>query len=248
MKIKRIGRKDINGDFLPHSHNSHEILYITRGEGKVKVGGSTTDLSAGDIVFIPAGMEHTGPGGKDCGVIYVIADHPTPQRLLKPFVIRDDERHSIHTYFENIYDIFMRPDNDVSYKKVEDTLCELIFELVFSLKSESEADGEVAKLCNTIIKGFRAPDFDLGGEMAAISRSVTYLRRRFSAEMGMNPCRYLKSVRIGYAKKLIGQKKHNEFTFTQIAHECGYEDERYFTRVFKKECGVTPGEYYHQIF
>lgn len=68
MKIKRIGRRDINGDFLSHSHNSHEVLYITRGQGKVKAGGSTIDLSAGDIVFIPAGMEHTGPGGKECGV------------------------------------------------------------------------------------------------------------------------------------------------------------------------------------
>lgn len=247
MKVKRVGWAFKDGDFLPHSHIGHEMLYISSGVGKVRFGEEEHDVFQGDIIFVPAGSEHTGPGGPGCGVIYIIADHPLPLNLSVPFIIRDNEKNSIRAYFENIYEIYKRPDSDVSYKKVEDTLCELIFELVFSLQSETASDKDVSRLCDVIKKGFSNADFDLGGEMALISPSVTYLRRKFVAEMGVNPCKYLTSVRLNHAKKLIGNKKHSGNTFTQIAYACGYSDEHYFIRAFKKAFGITPGEYYRQV-
>ncbi len=247
MKIKRVGWRKKNGDFLRHSHLSHEMLYISSGVGKVRFGQREYDVSQGDILFIPAGTEHTGPGGPECGVIYLIADHPVPPKLCKPFIIKDDENNSIRAYFENIYEIFFRPDSDVSYKRVEDMLCEIIFELVLNLHSQGEIDEDVEKLCFAIKTSFQDAEFDLGTQMAKIAPSVTYLRRKFHNAMGVNPCRYLMMVRLNHAKKLIADKKHNDYSFTQIAYLCGYSDERYFTRIFKKEFGVPPGEYYKQI-
>ncbi len=237
----------MGGDFICHSHLSHEMLYISTGVGKVRFGANEYDIAEGDILFVPAGVEHTGPGGPDCGVIYLIADHPLPPNITAPFIIKDNDNRSIRPYFENIYEIFKRPDSDASYKKVQDILSEFIFELIFSLKCEGEIDEDVQKLCAVIQQGFSDPCFDLGGEMAGISRSVSYLRRKFTADMGINPCRYLTSIRMNHAKKLIGNKRHNKYTFAQIAYFCGYSDERYFTRIFKKEIGVPPGEYYRQI-
>ena len=173
MKVKRVGWQKINGDFLLHSHLYHEMLYISSGEGKVRFGEEERAVSEGDILFVPAGTEHTGPGGASCGVIYLIADHPLPFNISGHFIIRDNENRSIRAYFENIYEIFTRPDSDISYKKVENTLCDLIFELVFSLQGENGLDTDVSRLCGVIQKDFSKPDFNLGAEMARITPSVT---------------------------------------------------------------------------
>lgn len=246
MKIKHIGRRDIKSDYLPHSHENAEVLYITNGEGRVKIRGSVIPLLPGDVVFIPPGLPHTGPGG-DCGLIYIIADNPIPEKLQKPFVVQDDERQNIRMFFESIYDVYKRPDNDTAYKNVENSLCELIFELLFSIQLRSEQDADVNALCSAVTRGFRDPDFQLGKEMEKINSSVTYLRRRFHEHMGISPCKYLNSLRIGHAKKLIAKRGENHLSVAGIAYACGFRDERYFTRVFKQYCGMTPGEYYKEV-
>lgn len=246
MKIKYIGREKTKSDYNNHKHENSEVLYITNGAGRVKTALGVTELCEGDIVFIPPATYHTGPGG-DCGLIYIIADNPVPEKLRKPFIIHDDERHSMKTYFENIYDINKRPDHDIAYKNVEDSLCDLIFELLFSIQLTNEQDSDVNELRSVILRSFTDPDFSLGHEMSKITYSVTYLRRRFNEIIGMSPCKYLNSMRIGYAKKLIGQRKENDLSYAKIAQRSGFSDERYFSRVFKQYCDMTPSEYYKAI-
>lgn len=43
-----------------HNHpNSEEVLYILDGEGHQTVGDEERDVSTGDTVYIPAGVEHS---------------------------------------------------------------------------------------------------------------------------------------------------------------------------------------------
>ncbi|NUB93742.1 cupin domain-containing protein [Haloterrigena sp. SYSU A121-1] len=42
-----------------HTHpESDEILYVLRGEGRQEVGEETREISAGELVFVPEGVEH----------------------------------------------------------------------------------------------------------------------------------------------------------------------------------------------
>ncbi len=36
---------------------------------------------------------------------------------------------------------------------------------------------------------------------------------------------------------------NSSFTVKEIANKVGYEDDTYFFKVFKKETGISPGEY-----
>ena len=246
MKVTYVGRTFHNSDYIPHTHqNNSEILYITNGIGKVGVNGKIFEVLPGDIVFCPQYLNHIGPGGK-CGLIYIVSDIPIPKDLQKHFIIKDDERQTIGNLFDTIYKIFNRPDNDISYKKIETSLCELIFELAFNIKRRSQQDNEVNALCNAIEYGFSNIEFNLGNEMKKISRSTTYLRRKFNQDMGMSPIKYLNQIRISYAKKLIAKRVENYMSMAEIAFLCGFNDERYFSRVFKQHCNMTPGDYFKQ--
>ena len=72
----------------------------------------------------------------------------------------------------------------------------------------------------------------------------SYLIRRFKKEVGMTPGRYLTSIRIGEAKKLL---KRPQYALEVIAALCGFSCANYFCKAFKKETGETPTAYRKRI-
>jgi AraC-like DNA-binding protein len=74
-----------------------------------------------------------------------------------------------------------------------------------------------------------------------------YIRRRFVKACGMTPNEYLTSLRIEHAKKLLSQKKNTQIYVADIGVMCGYYDPNYFSRIFKKQTGITPEQYANKI-
>ncbi len=72
------------------------------------------------------------------------------------------------------------------------------------------------------------------------SYSVTHYRRKFKAIYGVNPIDYANQVRVEKAKDLL---KTGLYSVDEISARCGFNSVGYFTRVFKKITGTTPGKY-----
>lgn len=70
--------------------------------------------------------------------------------------------------------------------------------------------------------------------------SPTYLSRIFKQETGMSFTRFLNTVRIEKSKKLL---QMTDMRLADIAVACGFEDQSYFTKVFKSIAKVTPGKF-----
>ncbi|MDO7906675.1 response regulator [Paenibacillus sp. JX-17] len=73
--------------------------------------------------------------------------------------------------------------------------------------------------------------------------SREYISRKFKQEFGMNLTDYLGRVRIRQAKLLL---LNPQLRVTQIAEMVGYQDEKYFSKVFKKMEGRSPAEFRKQ--
>lgn len=71
-----------------------------------------------------------------------------------------------------------------------------------------------------------------------ISRSN--LHNKIKTLMQMNTSEFINMVRINKAKELMA---NNRYTLSEIAYKVGYNDSAYFTRIFKKTTGKTPGEF-----
>ncbi len=67
-----------------------------------------------------------------------------------------------------------------------------------------------------------------------------YLGRLFKKETGTTFSKYLNSVRLTKAEKLLLCTKEK---VTSVSEACGYENATHFNRVFKKRYGLTPSEY-----
>ena len=71
--------------------------------------------------------------------------------------------------------------------------------------------------------------------------NYAYLARLFKKQTGQSISRYVFNKRMTLAKKLIGE--NDGMNIGEIARLCGYEDARYFSRLFKSDTGMTPTEY-----
>ncbi|MDQ0494522.1 response regulator transcription factor [Paenibacillus brasilensis] len=70
--------------------------------------------------------------------------------------------------------------------------------------------------------------------------SREYISRKFKQEYGVNLSDYLCRIRMDKAKLLL---LNDKLRLHHIAGMVGYQDEKYFGKVFKKLEGVTPGEF-----
>ncbi len=67
-----------------------------------------------------------------------------------------------------------------------------------------------------------------------------YLTRIFREQFGISINNYLLQTRITHAKQLL---RFTEKTIESVGSECGIEDASYFSRMFRKIEGISPGEF-----
>ena len=75
--------------------------------------------------------------------------------------------------------------------------------------------------------------------------SPIYFHKLFKASTGKNLHEYVEEQRI---RKAIDLLLSTEMTLAQIAYECGFSSQSYFSYAFKKKMKMTPREYAKYMF
>ena len=75
---------------------------------------------------------------------------------------------------------------------------------------------------------------------AWVGFNTTYFSTFFKKETGTSFTDYLTQLRISKAKELLCRA---DLTIQDVCEEVGYRDMKYFSRLFKKNAGITPSEY-----
>ena len=88
--------------------------------------------------------------------------------------------------------------------------------------AESLAVPDLARLCNM---------------------GITAFKREFRRVFSISPGNYVMSIRINAVRRLL---ESSDKLISDIAAECGFFDQSHLTRAFRKERGMTPGEYRRQ--
>ena len=74
----------------------------------------------------------------------------------------------------------------------------------------------------------------------ATNRSPSHVARMFRTELGMPPHRYLISLRVDKARRLL---EKTSMSIAEIAYECGFSHQEHLTRLFRRHCATTPAAY-----
>jgi len=70
--------------------------------------------------------------------------------------------------------------------------------------------------------------------------SAPYFSTVFKNEMGENLSNYLNRLRVEKALMMLGE---TDSPINKISADCGFEDQSWFSKVFKSYTGISPYEY-----
>lgn len=74
--------------------------------------------------------------------------------------------------------------------------------------------------------------------------TIQYISRRFKEETGLTALEYLQKIRIEKSCALLAG---STLTIREIAHQVGYDDIKFFNKIFHRMVGMTPSEYRKQF-
>lgn len=111
--------------------------------------------------------------------------------------------------------------------------------------ASSDRNADLIYQAKTFIKSRYRENITLSDIAASANLSSIYFHNLFTAATGISPRLYLTRLRINESKKLLW---NSHIPISEIAERCGFGGQQYFSRVFKKETGMTPGQYRKQAW
>lgn len=109
-----------------------------------------------------------------------------------------------------------------------------------SLAQKDINSNPITNIVNYICDNYDDIDLSITKISNNIYLSPAYISTIFKEETGKTINRYISEYRLTKAKDLL---KSPDIKINDVALKVGYSDGNYFTKIFKKETGLTPSEY-----
>lgn len=239
-KVKYVGKLYDNTYRVGmHSHDMWEVVYYTEGNGTVIADGKIIPFAAHDIFIIPPNllhMDYADRGFKNYH--YTFWDRDFSFLSLSVVKMQDSTHHDFLHILEQLYTEFhaKRPNCE----RILDGLYNVLYQYILSFTDNRPHNPYVSMMMDDIILRLTDPKYDVGAAMAKIPLNPDYFRRLFAGETGKTPLQYLTEKRLDYACQLIRTRRYSKQSMKEIAWRSGFEDNYYFSRVFKKCTGLSP--------
>ena len=255
LRIEAYRFEGILQPFPNHFHEHYVIGFVESGERCLSCRNTDYTIGQGSVVLFNPGDNHACIQSDDGTLDYrgfniskeimlELAEEVTGKRQLPGFsenVIRDDE---VICCLRPLHEMVMNGNSDLGK---EENLLFLLSGLIqnYSQPFENgipECRKEIEKACKFIEQHFTERiSLEQICRQAGVSKSM--LLRAFTKSKGITPYRYLETIRINEAKKLLS----NGVSVLDAAIETGFSDQSHFTNYFTSFIGLAPGVY-REIF
>lgn len=251
------GYEDCRPNFMcpPHKRTYYILHYVTKGTGFYEVNGNRFTVNEGDLFFIYPGETvsyyspdaahpwsfcwigfsgsmaykyFTDTGIKTKTYIMPLNDRGFLSNIQNCIDYTDANCDSISQYrltgyLMNMLEILQ--NHCIKKKKVQ--------------QSSTLADRAVRYVEFNYMNSIKTKDI-----AAHLSVDRTYLYRIFQKYMHISPEQYLIQYRIGKAVELMEEKR---YSVTEISNFVGIHDVYHFSKMFKKNTGLSPSAYQKQL-
>jgi AraC-like DNA-binding protein/quercetin dioxygenase-like cupin family protein len=241
--------------FPNHFHEHYVIGFVEDGTRRLSCRNREYSIEKGSIVLFGPGDNHACVQSDDGTfdyrgfniakeVMLDLAEEVSGKRQLPGFsenIIYDDEA---AFYLRRLHEMVMKGNDDFGKEEILLLLISLLIQN-YGQPFENcipECSGEIEKVCEYMEQHFAERIYlDQICRYAGLSKST--LLRAFTKSKGVTPYRYLETIRINEAKKLLAE----EVPPVEVAIRTGFSDQSHFTNYFNQFIGLAPG-IYREIF
>ena len=234
----------------PAVRDHYLIHYIDSGKGTFTVNNQTYHLSEGDGFLLVPGVvtsytadkddpwqyRWVGFGGSDAQrmVAYTALSVENP-------VFRYDKDNSLAQLMDSIYrSSGSAPHDEAAALGYLHLFLSKLMELSGTDKRTLKTGFDYVDKAIRYIERNYANYINVDDIAASAGISRSHLYRLFMQNAGMSPNEYLNTHRINVACTLM---RSHGLTVCEAANSCGFSDQLYFSRVFKKMKGMSPSYY-----
>ena len=144
---------------------------------------------------------------------------------------------------EGVFDYLLKPVTNENLKDVLERI-EVTLQKKYELPEDSALSKRSAKesvdfAVHYMRENYR-DDIDLGALAEKMGFTSAYLTKLFNKYLGEAPLKYLTSIRINEAKRLL---LTTDEPIARVGEMVGYPDQFYFSRTFRKYTGLNPSAY-----
>lgn len=240
------------------SYNTDKVhtlsLYIQGGQGCKRVDVNHGVGAAGTLCLIPKSCESRWQIDEDIRFAHLYFTDESIKRFavktldIEPSCIQlpDLSFHVDQALARLCRPLFLGSDH-ASSMEIEQISNEIFKHLLshqnYGTFSRGQFRGGLSPYCSRNVREYIEANYSRKISLAELSTvadmSEFHLQRSFKQSHAISPHAYLLEVRLEKAKRRLQQGAE----LSQLAIACGFNDQSYFNRVFKRNTGMTPRQF-----
>lgn len=254
-------------DIELHSHTFLEMVYITGGKSIHTLDETEVVVKKGDFFIInyDTGHKYTLIDQEEFHLINVLfkpqlidkalQNCRSFQELIHHYLIRipyaalknNPTRVIYHDMDGSIFQILDKMQREYDKKEtgyIELLRCYLIEVIIRTMRTISKEERSSLPQGSSFLKEYIDQNYMKQISLSQVSKelnfSLSYLCRKFKKDTGVTFVSYLQQRRMEQSGRLIA---NTDKTISEIAELVGYQDIKFFYKVFKKHWAMTPAEF-----
>lgn len=252
LRIEAYTLRGIVQKFPNHFHDYYVIGFVEGGKRHLWCKGQEYDLTSGDLIlFNPRDNHFCAPVDGDildyravninADVMLQAVKEITGKKFTPYFIQNVVYQSDITQSLDELYKSIL--GCEPQFKK-DEALFFLLEQILqdyiqpFDKADTPKPNRQIKALCNYMEEHFQE-NITLDDLLSMASFGKSYLLRSFTKQVGVSPYRYLQTVRLDKAKKLLEQG----IPPIDAAAMAGFSDQSHFTNFFKEFIGLTPKQY-----
>ncbi len=225
--------------------NATHFYYHLQGNAEFEYGLNRTTVNPGDLLIIPHGHPYYYRGSQKLRFHWFGLNNHWPKVLgetpaIRVYQLGPDEK--TESRFVEIREtlILGKPGYPLRAIGMFYELLARIFDLTSPVQLPHSDYPDTVRNAIIYLRENYTQAFSATKTAAWVGVSQSHLRALFEKWVGESPQQFHSRCRIEEAKRLLDEQR---ISITQTAHQVGYHDVRYFSRVFKQNTGMTPSQY-----
>lgn len=245
-------------ELSPHRHmRLHQVLLVKSGGGEVQLDGASYALAAGSLVNIPPGHVHAFRFERGTeGWVTTVADELLDNLLTRVGDVRRDLGRACVLQADKPMSLAMAQiwQEFSGQSKARALVLRGLSAVLLGWISRCMAEGVPSRPVlpeSTLVERFVAlielhflEHWQVSDYANSLAISPTHLSRLARATTGRSALRMIEARIMREARRNLA---YTNLSISTIAYSLGYADPAYFTRVFKRDAGLSPKAFRAQI-
>lgn len=227
------GKREVHPKVRPFNSLSFRV----KGNADLTQGKKTWHTGKDGLLFVPKGCEYHSCSHEE-ELLYTVHFDTPNVTFAEVETFTPVNAEVFQRLFEKAYDCWC--GKRIGYEHRLNSLFSRILEAItiqnFQIKNDLHQD--FLELIDFIHSNFTDHSITVKELAERLNVSGTYLRKLFAENLQTTPLKYLTELRVSYATSLL---QSGYYTVEEAAEAAGFVDAKYFSTVFKKTTGDSPG-------